>query len=194
MAGGAVGDDDERPSAAPCARATMGGPWLGLRADFARVFECRRSTPRPQSGGAFIAARAHRPRFRAAPRGSRRRARRRRSLRGPRPGRRAVRGRERLSLGAGLDGRRRRRRALRPSHHGARRRGRRPRRAPSSSPPLGALEIHDPCNCVVVRATAAHRIGREGIDAWVTVDLSDAGPLRHSPLARRSPTVLWWAP
>jgi len=36
---------------------------------------------------------------------------------------------------------------------------------------LGALELHDPCNCVVVRANAAHRIGREGIDVWVTVDI-----------------------
>lgn len=36
---------------------------------------------------------------------------------------------------------------------------------------LGALELHDPCGCVVVRATAAHRIGRDGVDLWVTVDL-----------------------
>jgi len=36
---------------------------------------------------------------------------------------------------------------------------------------VGALELHDPCNCVVVRATAAHRIGRDGIDVWLTVDL-----------------------
>ena len=36
---------------------------------------------------------------------------------------------------------------------------------------VGALELHDPCGCVVVRATAAHRIGRDGVDAWVTVDL-----------------------
>lgn len=36
---------------------------------------------------------------------------------------------------------------------------------------LGVLELHDPCNCVVVRANAAHRIGREGIDVWVTVDI-----------------------
>jgi hypothetical protein len=35
----------------------------------------------------------------------------------------------------------------------------------------GALELHDPCGCVVVRASVAHRIGREGVDAWVTVDL-----------------------
>ncbi|HZU85742.1 MAG TPA: hypothetical protein VE987_22600 [Polyangiaceae bacterium] len=37
---------------------------------------------------------------------------------------------------------------------------------------LGALELHDPCNCVVVRATAAHRIGRGGVDAWVSIDLA----------------------
>jgi hypothetical protein len=36
---------------------------------------------------------------------------------------------------------------------------------------LGALELHDPCGCVVVRATASHRIGREGVDVWLTVDL-----------------------
>ena len=36
---------------------------------------------------------------------------------------------------------------------------------------VGALELHDPCGCVVVRATVAHRIGREGVDAWLTVDL-----------------------
>jgi hypothetical protein len=36
---------------------------------------------------------------------------------------------------------------------------------------LGAIELHDPCGCVVVRASAAHRIGRSGVDAWVTVDL-----------------------
>ena len=35
----------------------------------------------------------------------------------------------------------------------------------------GSLELHDPCHCVVVRATAAHRIGRGGVDIWVSVDL-----------------------
>ncbi len=35
----------------------------------------------------------------------------------------------------------------------------------------GALELHDPCNCVVVRATGAHRIGRPGVDVWISVDL-----------------------
>jgi hypothetical protein len=36
---------------------------------------------------------------------------------------------------------------------------------------VGSLELHDPCGCVVVRATVAHRIGRDGVDAWLTVDL-----------------------
>lgn len=36
---------------------------------------------------------------------------------------------------------------------------------------VGSIELHDPCNCVVVRATASHRIGRGGIDAWLSVDL-----------------------
>jgi hypothetical protein len=40
---------------------------------------------------------------------------------------------------------------------------------------VGSLELHDPCGCVVVRATAAHRIGRGGVDAWVTVDLPIPG-------------------
>ncbi len=38
----------------------------------------------------------------------------------------------------------------------------------------GALELHDPCGCVVVRASAAHRIGREGVDVWVSVDLNSS--------------------
>lgn len=37
---------------------------------------------------------------------------------------------------------------------------------------LGAIELHDPCGCVVVRASAAHRIGRSGVDAWLTVDVA----------------------
>jgi hypothetical protein len=36
----------------------------------------------------------------------------------------------------------------------------------------GSLEVHDPCNCVVVRASAAHRVGRDGVDIWVSVDLN----------------------
>jgi hypothetical protein len=35
----------------------------------------------------------------------------------------------------------------------------------------GALEFHDPCGCLVLRITAAHRVGRDGVDLWVTVDL-----------------------
>jgi len=36
---------------------------------------------------------------------------------------------------------------------------------------LAAFELHDPCNCVVVRANAAHRVGRDGVDVWLSVDL-----------------------
>ena len=32
---------------------------------------------------------------------------------------------------------------------------------------LAALGVHDPCGCVVVRASAAHRIGRDGVDVWL---------------------------
>jgi len=34
-----------------------------------------------------------------------------------------------------------------------------------------SIELRDPCGCLVVRATGAHRIGREGVDVWLTVDL-----------------------
>jgi hypothetical protein len=36
----------------------------------------------------------------------------------------------------------------------------------------GSLEVHDPCRCVVARLTTSQRLGREGIDVWVTVDLA----------------------
>jgi hypothetical protein len=35
----------------------------------------------------------------------------------------------------------------------------------------GSIELHDPCGCVVLRATVAHRIGRDGVDAWLAVAL-----------------------
>jgi hypothetical protein len=35
----------------------------------------------------------------------------------------------------------------------------------------GGLELHDACGCVVIRANASHRIGRDGVDVWLTVDL-----------------------
>ncbi len=34
------------------------------------------------------------------------------------------------------------------------------------------IELRDHCGCVRVRANAAHRIGRDGVDAWVTLDLA----------------------
>ena len=40
----------------------------------------------------------------------------------------------------------------------------------------GALEVHDPCGCVVVRANAAERIGRGGVDVWLSIDLPAAAP------------------
>ncbi len=36
---------------------------------------------------------------------------------------------------------------------------------------LGAIELHDPCSCVVVRGTASQRIGRPGVDVWLSIDL-----------------------
>jgi hypothetical protein len=45
------------------------------------------------------------------------------------------------------------------------------RTAPYLVAALGALELHDACQCVVVRAAAAHRVGRDGVDVWLSVDL-----------------------
>ncbi|MGO8994281.1 MAG: hypothetical protein ACLQVI_13210 [Polyangiaceae bacterium] len=36
----------------------------------------------------------------------------------------------------------------------------------------GGIELRDHCGCLRVRANAAHRLGREGVDVWVTVDLA----------------------
>jgi hypothetical protein len=36
----------------------------------------------------------------------------------------------------------------------------------------GGIELRDRCGCVRLRANAAHRLGRDGIDAWVTVELA----------------------
>ena len=35
-----------------------------------------------------------------------------------------------------------------------------------------SIELRDRCDCLVVRGVGAHRIGRDGVDLWVTVDLS----------------------
>jgi hypothetical protein len=35
----------------------------------------------------------------------------------------------------------------------------------------GSLEVHDRCQCVAVRLSAAERLGREGVDVWLSVDL-----------------------
>lgn len=40
----------------------------------------------------------------------------------------------------------------------------------------GAVEVHDPCGCVVVRANAAERIGRGGVDVWLSIDLPAGAP------------------
>lgn len=34
------------------------------------------------------------------------------------------------------------------------------------------VEIRDRCRCLVVRTAAAHRIGRDGVDVWITIDLA----------------------
>jgi len=35
----------------------------------------------------------------------------------------------------------------------------------------GSLEVHDKCGCVAVRLSAAERMGRDGVDVWLSVDL-----------------------
>ena len=37
---------------------------------------------------------------------------------------------------------------------------------------VGTLEIKDSCGCFRFRATGAHRMGREGIDVWIGVDVT----------------------
>jgi len=36
----------------------------------------------------------------------------------------------------------------------------------------GSLEVHDHCGCVAVRLSAAERLGRDGVDVWLSVDLA----------------------
>jgi hypothetical protein len=40
----------------------------------------------------------------------------------------------------------------------------------------GGLELRDRCGCLRVRLTAAHRLGREGVDAWLAIDLVPGSP------------------
>ncbi len=169
VAGGAIGDSSGvRPLLR--ARAAIGGPWLGLRVDFARVMQVT-SLDAAQSGGAFIGSARFGPSSglhiaaHAAERDGVDPYVARALVDVPfaaasgflsSPGwtggadlgvpfgaRITARGGADVDLGAG-----------------------------ELVAALGSLELHDPCNCVVVRATAAHRIGRDGVDAWVSVDLS----------------------
>ncbi len=36
----------------------------------------------------------------------------------------------------------------------------------------GAVELRDKCQCFALRLAGAHRIGREGVDVWLTIDLA----------------------
>jgi hypothetical protein len=170
VAGGAVGDGTEvRPLLR--ALATADGPWLGLRADFARVFVAPSLDAATQSGGAFIAAARIGPASglhlaaHAAERDGVDPYLARALIDVPFEAASGFLSAPGWTGGAGLGvpfGPRVTARAGADVDLGS----------GELVAALGALEIHDPCNCVVVRATAAHRIGREGIDAWVAVDLS----------------------
>jgi hypothetical protein len=37
---------------------------------------------------------------------------------------------------------------------------------------VGSIEVHDSCRCTAVRLTSSNRIGRDGVDVWLTVDLA----------------------
>lgn len=41
----------------------------------------------------------------------------------------------------------------------------------------GSVELRDACECIALRATGSRRIGREGVDVWITVDLAPASPV-----------------
>lgn len=41
---------------------------------------------------------------------------------------------------------------------------------------VGALEIRDGCDCFVLRVTGAHRLGREGVDVFATLDVAPRPP------------------
>lgn len=36
----------------------------------------------------------------------------------------------------------------------------------------GGIELHDKCGCLTVRAMGSHRIGRTGVDVWLTLDFA----------------------
>ncbi len=170
VAGGAVGDaDGVRPLLR--ARATMGGPWLGLHAEFARVLQVQSLDVAAQSGGAFIAAARIGPASglhiaaHAAERDGVDPYVARALVDVPFEAASGFLSAPGWTGGAGVGvpfGPRITARAGADVDLDA----------SELVAALGSLELHDPCNCVVVRATAAHRIGREGVDAWVAVDLS----------------------
>jgi hypothetical protein len=39
----------------------------------------------------------------------------------------------------------------------------------------GSLEVHDRCGCFGVRLSASERLGRDGVDVWLSVDLASGG-------------------
>ncbi|WP_394827468.1 hypothetical protein [Pendulispora albinea] len=44
----------------------------------------------------------------------------------------------------------------------------------------GSIELRDRCQCIVLRVIGSHRLGRDGVDVWMTIDLtprtSNGGP------------------
>jgi len=41
---------------------------------------------------------------------------------------------------------------------------------------IGGIELFDTCGCFVLRVTGAHRLGREGVDVWATLDVAPRRP------------------
>ena len=38
----------------------------------------------------------------------------------------------------------------------------------------GGLDLKDRCGCVTLHANGSHRVGREGVDVWITLDFAPA--------------------
>ena len=36
----------------------------------------------------------------------------------------------------------------------------------------GGIELRDRCNCITLRANGSHRLGRDGVDVWLSIDFA----------------------
>jgi hypothetical protein len=40
----------------------------------------------------------------------------------------------------------------------------------------GSVDLRDGCGCVTLRVFGSHRLGREGVDVWLALELGEARP------------------